>query len=205
MKARADAVADQLPHHRVPRPFGDLLHRVPDVADVVSGAGLRYARLERVFRDAEQAFGFGTHLGDGKGRRGIGVQPFQPDADVDAEQVPVMEVALVGRDAVHDFLIDRRAQRGGKIIQPLERRAGTRMAADEVFGDAVELGRRDAGGDFALHDGQGRRHDAAGGRHRLDLARRLDRDHRPMVRLISSAICSTVPVPGTRCTMPRCA
>src|SRR2546427_5733249 len=44
------------------------------------------------------------------------------------------------------------------------------------------------------------RHDATGGRHGLDLARRLDGDHRPMMRLISPAMSSTAPVPGTRCT-----
>ena len=77
------------------------------------------------------------------------------------------------------------------------------MATDEVLGDPVELGRGHAGPDVAADEGERARDDAPGGRHRLDLPRRFDGDtHRPMIRLISSAIWSTVPVPGTRCTLP---
>src|SRR3989441_13220063 len=109
------------------------------------------------------------------------------------------------RDPVNHLRIERGAQRGGEVVQPLERRAGARVRPDEAFGEAVQLLRGDAGADLALHQREGRRDDATGGHHRLDLPRRLDRDHSPTMRLISVAMASTVPEPGTRCTMPRCA
>jgi hypothetical protein len=40
VEAGADPVAHQLAHHPEPRPFGHLLHRVADVADVVAQPGL---------------------------------------------------------------------------------------------------------------------------------------------------------------------
>src|SRR2546422_6932990 len=108
-----------------------------------------------------------------------------------------------GRDPVDDFLVDRRAQGGGEVVQSLERRPGAGVRADEVLGGAIELFGGDAGAHLTRDQSQRLRHDAAGGGHRLDLARRLDGDHRPMMRWILVAISSTVPVPGTRCTMPR--
>ncbi len=73
----------------------------------------------------------------------------------------------------------------------------------EVLGGAIELLGGHAGAHLTRDQSQRLRHDAAGGSHRLDLARRLDGDHRPMMRWTSVAILSTVPVPGTRRTMPR--
>ena len=78
------------------------------------------------------------------------------------------------------------------------------MTANERLGDAIELFRGDVRLDVAAHQRQRLGDDPAGRGHRFDLARRFDRDHRPMIRLMSSLIWSTVPVPGTRCTIPRC-
>src|SRR2546430_2738763 len=92
-----------------------------------------------------------------------------------------------------------------RSVQPLEGRPGAGMAADELFGEPVQLRGGDAGVDVAGDQRERARDDPAGGGHRLDLPRRLDRDHRPMTRLISVAISSIVPAPGTRCITPRCA
>src|SRR5829696_6605899 len=59
MKSRADAVADQLAHDAVPRPFGNLLDRMPDVAHVVPYPGLRDPGRETFLGHREQPLGLG--------------------------------------------------------------------------------------------------------------------------------------------------
>src|SRR6266702_1432587 len=203
VERRSDTVSDQLPHHRVARYLRHPLHCVTDVAHVVAGPSLGDASRQRLLGHREQPLRLRTHLPDGEGRRRVGVQPVEPHADVHAQEIAFLEDAARGRYPVDDLLVDRRAQGGGEVVQSFERRAGAGVRADEVLGGVIEL----LGGDAASHltrdQSQGLRHDAAGGGHRLDLARRLDGDHRPMMRWISVAISSTVPVPGTRCTMPR--
>src|SRR3989454_765837 len=103
------------------------------------------------------------------------------------------------------FLLDGRAQGRGVVVEPLEGGPGAGMAADELLGATVELLGRHAGADVPRNEGEGGGHNAPRGGHRLDLARRLDGDHRPMMRLMSVAMSSIVPVAGTRCTLPRCA
>src|SRR5258707_13627658 len=131
------------------------------------------------------------------------MQAVEPHPDVHAQEVAFLEDAPRRRNAMDDLLIDRGAQGGGEVVQSLERRAGTGVRADEVLRGAIELLGRDAGAHLPRDQRQRFRHDATGGRHRLDLAEGLDRDHRPRMRWIWVAISSTVPVPGTRCTMPR--
>src|SRR6266850_8100449 len=160
-------------------------------------------RRQRLLGDREQPLRLRAHLPDGEGRGGVRMQAVEPHADVHAQEVPFLEDAPRRRNAVDDLLVDRGAQSGGEVVQSLERRAGAGVRANEVLSRAVELLGRNAGVDLTCDQGQRFRHDAAGGRHRLDLAGRLDRDHRPRMRWISVAISPTVPVPGTRCTMPR--
>ena len=156
-------------------------------------------------RHLEQPCRFGLDLADRERRGRVHVQSLDPYADVDADDVAVVQHPFVGRNPMHDFLIDRRAQRGGKVVQALERGLRARMAANELLGETVQVFGGDVGADVASDQRQRLREDPAGRRHRLDFPRRLDGDHRPMIRLISPAMVSTVPVPGTRCTMPRCA
>ena len=195
----------ELPHDRVPRRLRDLLHRMADVAHVVAGARLGNPRGERVLRHLEQSLGLGADSAHGEGRGRVGVQAVEPDAHVHAQHVAVSQNAFRRRDPVDDLGVDRGAQRGREVVQPLERRARARVGADKIFRQAVQLLGGHSGADVAPHECQRRCHDAAGRRHRLDLPRRLECDHRPMMRWISVAMPSIVPVPGTRCTMPRCA
>ena len=46
---------------------------------------------------------------------------------------------------MHDLLVDRRADAGGKVIEALERGCRSRMAAYEVIGNFVQLHCRHAG------------------------------------------------------------
>ena len=204
MEARADAVAHQLPHHRVARALRHLLHRMPDISDVIAGARLGDAGHERLLGHAQQPLRLGADVPYRKRGRGVRVQPFERDTDVHAEDLACREHAPRGRDAVDDLRVDGGAQRRGEVVESLEGRPGAGVAADEVFGDAVQVRGRDAGPDVPAHERQRARDDAAGGRHRLDFPCRFDGDaHRPMIRLISSAIWSMVPVPGTWCMTPR--
>jgi hypothetical protein len=110
------------------------------------------------------------------------VQPVEPHPHIDAQQIAWLEDPLGRRDTVDDLLVDRGAQRGGEVVQALERGLGARVGADESLSDPIELFGRDPRPHRARHERERFSDDPAGGRHRFDLAWRLDRDHRPMTR-----------------------
>ena len=116
MKRRTDAVSYELPHHRVTRSLSHFLDGVADVADVIAGARLRDACGQRLLCHGQQPSRLRLDIADRECRRGVGVQPLQPHAHIDADDVAVVEHALVRGNAVNDFLIDRRAERRGKIV-----------------------------------------------------------------------------------------
>src|SRR3712207_5752951 len=80
------------------------------------------------------------------------------------------------RDAVHDLVVDRRADAAGEAVVAQEgrHRAG---AADVVLGDGVQLTGGDTGPDGGADGRDGPGHDEARTPHELDLVRRLDLDH----------------------------
>src|SRR5215217_8333133 len=84
VKPRADSMANELADDAVPRPFGDLLDRMPDVAYVVPYPGLRDPGRETFLGHGEQPLGLGRDRPDGNGRGRVGMKSLELDADVDA-------------------------------------------------------------------------------------------------------------------------
>src|SRR3989475_13336774 len=83
-----------------------------------------------------------------------------------------LEHAAGRRDAVDDLLVDRGAQRGGEVVQSLERRASAGVRAGELLRGAIELLGRNGGGPLAGDQRPRFPHDAGGGGHGFDLTRR---------------------------------
>ncbi len=77
---------------------------------------------------------------------------------------------------MHDHLVGRRAERAREAAVALERRRRT-LRADVALGRRVEVVRRDARADLALHQPQRADEDRAGRGHRVDLRGSLLDDH----------------------------
>jgi hypothetical protein len=96
------------------------------------------------------------------------VPAVQDRAAVQRDQVALGEHLLGRRDAVHDLLVDRGADRRREAVVALERRDRAGVA-DDLLGDRVQVGRGDAGGDRVPHRVQRGGDDQAGAAHQLDL------------------------------------
>ena len=90
----SDAVAHQLPHDPESRALGHFLHRVPDVADMVSQPRLRDARRQALLRHPEQACGLRRDPADGQRRRRVGMQALELDPHVHAHDASVRKHAF---------------------------------------------------------------------------------------------------------------
>ncbi len=172
MQRRADAVADELAHHREALRLDVLLHRVADVRQMAAGAHLLDRQLERLAGHLEQPAGLARHLADREGARRVAVVALVEDAAVDADDV-ALDQRLLGRDAVHDDVVDRGAQ-GRRIAAVVEEGRHPAGGADRLLGVAVELGGGDAGRDALLDAVQHPVDDAVGLVHQLDLAAGLE-------------------------------
>ena len=142
MKFGADAVAHEITHDAELRALHDRLHGRPNVANMIARLRGVDTSRERLLRHVEQSLGLRIDLAHGDRDGAIGEVPFVTDADVDRDDVPILQYALWRRNAVHDLAIDRRADAAGKAIEALEGRRGAIVGTNEVFGDLVELTRR---------------------------------------------------------------
>ncbi len=132
-------------------------------------------RLERRLARVEQALRLRRDRPDRKRPGGVGDEAVQRHADVDGEDVAVLQLHRP-RDAVHDHRVRRQA-RGGRIaLVALERRLAA-ARADVLLGDRVELAGGDPGLDLLLEQRKRLGDDRAGARHRVDLCCRLPDDH----------------------------
>ncbi len=218
----ADAVAGELLEDPVVAALADVgLDGVRDVADPAAEPGGGEAGPHRALGDPHQL---------GRPRQAprptatvIAASPCQPStiAPQSIEITSPSREHPVARDAVHDLVVDRRADRGreGRVAVALERR-DTAVRADVVLGDRVEL----AGGDAGTYGGAQHLErltgQQAGDAHLLDLVGRLDLDaavaeaHRQVHRgqlsetsssaaKIRSVTSSTSPMPSTSISSPR--
>src|SRR2546423_15588949 len=97
------------------------------------------------------------------------IVPFQPHADVDRDDVTLFDHSLFRRNAVHDLLIDRRADARREIVKALERGRRTWMRSNEIVGDLVQIHRRHARTHAPLKEMHRLREDLAATRHDLNL------------------------------------
>src|SRR5918998_3509642 len=135
-------VGDEVPHDPVAPTLGQSLYRVPDVPEPLAGARLLGGRLEAPPGGLEEPLGLFRHLPYRDGGGGIGHEALVAHADVQRDDVPLLEAVGAG-DAVHDHGIRRGADRGRKALVALELR-GAAPREDELLGQGVELLRRDA-------------------------------------------------------------
>src|SRR5437762_2568351 len=143
--------------------------------------------------------------------------PALPDAaDVQADQVGFVEPATGRRDAMHDLVVDRRADRAREPAVALE--GGDRPGgADHLLGDRVEVGGGDAVAQLPMQSFENLHEDPARLPHPRDLVRTLDGDlararrhahPQPTLWLMPSAsriravTSSIVPRPSMRDTLP---
>ena len=131
--------------------------------------------VERPLARLEQPLGLGRDLADRERPRRVGDEAVERDADVDREQVALLEPVRAG-DAVHDHVVRRGADRGRVALVALEGRRAA-LGADVLLGGRVELGGRDARPHRLLQQRERVGDDLAGARHRLDLGLRLADDH----------------------------
>ena len=171
----AHAVADEAADHGKALLFGGCLDRVRDVGEPVADTALLDSGGERGAAGLEQPLGLRRDLADRERVRGVGHETVERDADVDGQQVALLE-RVRPRDPVDDHVVRRRADRRRVAAVALER-GRPALRADELLRDRVELLRGDAGASALTeqreHVGD---HDASAG-HPLDLLRGLADDH----------------------------
>src|SRR6185436_14622803 len=89
-----------------------LLDGVRDVGEAPAGPALLDAELEALPGDVEQLLDPRRHLTDRQRERAIGVVPIHDTPQVQTDDVALLDPPLRGRNAVHDFLVDRDAHGG---------------------------------------------------------------------------------------------
>ncbi len=194
VRPRADTVPGQRLRHTTARRDADPLDRRADVPDVQARARGIDTAPQRILGHFQQTPHPGLDLSNREGHRPVPIVPLVTDPHVDADDVTLTEDPLPRRDAVHDLVIDARAQRRRKAVQPLERRRRVVVAADALFRPLVQFARAHARsylvGDLIQH----LRDDLASSRDQLDLIVRLQPDQEQSNRL-SSFFCTSSTVP----------
>src|SRR5918998_2440701 len=144
-----DPVRDEVAHHAVAFGLGDGLYGVPHVAEPVPGPHRLRGGGEAVLGNFEQSLRLFGHLADGYRGRRVGDEAPVADADVDGEDVALLQ-AVGARDAVHDHGVRGGADGAREVRRPggagvaLELGAPA-VGADKVLRHRVELAGRDAG------------------------------------------------------------
>ena len=170
-----DPVTDQIADDPVPVLLGVGLDSIADIADVVALLHRRDAEHEALLGDAHQALGRFGNRSDRERNRRVRDVAFERRPDIDREQLALAQNARA-RDAVHDLIIDRGANRVFVAVVADER-GNAAKRADRVLGEAIDIARRHAGFDGRHEHLEGFRGDLAAAAHHFDLARRFDRDH----------------------------
>ena len=162
----------------IERPVGldVLLHGVRDVAEAVADAALLDGVEQRALGDVEQLRGDrARRRRPAKVRAASATQPSLTTPMSTERMSPRGELELA-RDAVHDHVVRRGADRAREAAVALEGRRRA-LGADELLGGLVELQRGDAGADLARQQVHGSHEDLARRGHLVDLGRGLLDDH----------------------------
>ena len=150
---------------------------------------LSEAPVQRLLGHAQQV---GRTLGDppdGHRHRRVAEETVEQHPQVDRDDVPFAQLAT-RRDAVNHLFVDRRANRGGVPMVPLERRFAA-VVPQAALRMGIEVGGRDAGRDHGPELRKDLGHESVRGAHPLELCCRLADDHasaRPPARLMASAV-----------------
>ena len=141
------------------------------------GRACSIPRASALFGDRDQAGGLGGHAPDRERTGGVGHPPVEDEADVDREDVAVLEADGPG-NPVHDLVVQggadgARERRDGRATGVAEERGNRAARADRLLRDAVDLEGRDALPHLGAQevDALGERH--ARGGHGVELVRGL--------------------------------
>src|SRR3990170_2536018 len=176
------------------------LHGVGDVADAVPRPALHDGLVEALARDIEELL---DSLGDRPDRQGDGavaVVALDDAAEIEPDDVAVLELSLGRGDAMDDLVIYRGAHRRRVPAIALEGRRGT-FADDEGLDVLVDVLGRGAGPHEGLEPLLDLGQDAAGRAHVPELPGGLQQDHRvtacSTALRMAAATVPTAPPPAT--------
>src|SRR5262249_6158132 len=158
-------------------------------------------RVERLVGQAERPARLLVDRADRQRERGVAVVAVADRAEVELQEVALGHAARA-RDAVHDLVVERRAQHRGErrlaARRVVQERGGQLARLDLVPRDRVELAGRDAGPDVRREDHEDLPHVAPGLAHLVELALGLDLDHAtaPIAAMIRAVMSSMEPTPS---------
>ena len=139
----ADAVPLQLLDHREALAHDLVLDGAADVDRAATVACLAQPLLERALGARHEALRRLRDAAHADRDAGVGHVAVEFGGDVELHEVALGEPTALGRDAVHDLIVDRDARRARELIDEL--RCGARpRRLEHVRGDGVEFGGGDA-------------------------------------------------------------
>src|SRR5574341_1629288 len=102
---------DERPHDAEPVALAVRLHGVGDVADAVPRPALLDGLVEALPRDIEELLDFLWDRADRQGDGAVAIVALDDAAEVEPDDVAVLELSLGRGDAVDDLVVDRGAYR----------------------------------------------------------------------------------------------
>src|SRR5262249_4176711 len=138
-----DAVAHEGAHHPEAVALTMHLHGVRDVADAVAHPALDDGLVETLPRHVDELLYPRGHRAHRQGHRAVAVVALDHAAEIEPDDVALLQPALGRRDTVHHLLVDGGAHGGGIAAIPLEGR-GRALRHDEGLDLRVDVLGRDA-------------------------------------------------------------
>src|SRR5271156_2929932 len=177
-----NTVADKVPDYTEPVRLYHFLYRCANIPQRCPGAYYPDGSLERCLGHVQQPLGLRRYCRSHRNRdRGITVVAVEHHPTVDRNDIPVVEHALFGGNAVHHLLVHRSAQNTGVTAIALKSGGGSRCR-NLAFRRHFQIERGDAGLDERPYMLQHLAHYRSTAPHLFNFLRRLDHDgHRPVL------------------------
>ena len=138
--------------------------------------------VQRLLGHPQQRRRFLRHLADRQRDRAVAVVAVERRADVDRDDVALLQHPPARRDAVDDLFVDRRANRRRIPVIALERRRRARRRAIRFSASSSSSAVLTPGATFARQRRQHLADQASGLAHPLELGRRSADNHRTAPR-----------------------
>lgn len=162
MHRLADTVPDQRPDDAEPGRVDNGLDGVRHVSEPTTDPALLDRRFERRSCGLQQVLRPIVDVADGHGQRRVGHVSIERDADVEAYDIALDDRVLAG-NSVHDHVVRRGADRGGKTAVAQERRHAA-VTANVLLGSIIErLGRDTRSNGIGEHLEATGKHASSGG------------------------------------------
>src|SRR5580765_4076776 len=173
------APSDTMPHiiadYRISVGLGVRLYRETDIAQMFSRPALFYRQRQAFFGHANQLQSIFAYIADRNGRGRVTYESVQRHAHVDRKNVTFLQF-VIGRKAVDDLFIYRRANRIGETVVTLERWVRARVT-NQLLGGVIYFQRRHSRFDHGAQGLQDASDQLARGAHLINLFLRLPNNH----------------------------